>query len=504
VVAFNHLDTEVLLYLTPTQRRHVALAELPDPIRDEAINSSFNLKNGVSVCTPPSNQPPGGGDSPPLRPWPFGIEAPDPSRPHAKRDWLKSELAEKHPGVKWHSLSKRGFWKWREAFRGAIRELEGIEDNAFKARAINFMTCRARASNGALLHFADGEKRIAPYTCGETACPLCNDREREKTSRDLTGFASAVAKAQGIKRFWRPVFTLPDEVADQIPHGSPERKALLLGLKVLLRKVFGLKTRDLLAMYANIHAVGDNDLLKTRFHIHTGILPIAIRTHRKSGEKWQEVVQCDPDGLLDRKAIENAWRELLESVFNMPFKTVVVHLQYVDLTAKRAAGKLTHAIKYDLRGFGKEFEKAPLRFAPATSQVVLSAENGGYHVITVQQLAERWQWLRKQRDMRTWGIFDQRSRYADLLLVDFVEEPEPEVLEEEVVTITRRVGRAWVNGKPRWINEKSAVRENGEIVDKSIKWGRRGRAEWRPRPTTSGAATSPDPGKPFKPMKESL
>lgn len=490
------------MHLTPTQRRHVALAELPDAIREEAINLSFNLNNGVSVCTPPSHHPSGEGTTP-LRPWPFGIEAPDPSRPHAKRDWLRSELAEKHPGVKWHSISKRGFWRWREAFRGAIRELEGIEDNAFKARAVNFMACRARAANGALVHYVDGKKRIATYTCGETACPSCYDRERKKTSRILYSFISAVAKAQGVKRFWRPVFTLPDEVAGRIPYGSQERKALLLGLKVLLRKVFDLKTRDLLAMYANIHAVGDNDLLKTRFHIHTGILPIAIRTHRQHGEKWQEVVKCDPEGLLNRKAIEDAWRELLESVFNTTFGAVVVHLQYVDLTARRAAGKLKHAIKYDLRGFGKEFEKAPLRFAPATGQVVLSAENGGYHVVTVQQLAERWQWLRKQRDMRTWGIFDQRSRYADLLLVEFIEEPEPEVLEEEPVTITRRVGRAWVNGKPRWINEKSAVRENGEIVDKSIKWGRRGGSEWRPRPAALGAATTPDLENPFKPKEES-
>lgn len=484
--------------ITPTQRRHIALAELPDAIREEVINSSFNLNNGVSVCTPSFTQPPGG-DAPPLRPWPFGIQASDPLRPHDKRDWLESELGEKYPGVKWYSISKRGgYWKCREAYRSASRDIEGIRDNAFKARAVNFMACRARTSNGALVHYAN-EKRVVSYTCGETACPSCYDRERKKTSRILYSFISAVAKSQGVKRFWRPVFTLPPEVEDRIPHGSPERKALLLGLKVLLRKTFGLKTRDLLAMYANIHAVGDNDLLKTRFHIHTGILPIAIRTHRKRGEKWQEVIKCDPEGLLDRDAIEDAWRELLENVFNTSVSTVVVHLQYVDLTAKRADGKLNHAIKYDLRGFGKEFEKAPLRFAPATGQVVISAENGGYHVVTVQQLAERWQWLRKQRDMRTWGIFDQRSRYSDLLLVELVEEPEPEVLKEEAVTITRQVGRAWVNGKPRWVNEKSAVREHGEIVDKSIKWGRKGGSEWRPRQAGLGLTTSTISGKQLAP-----
>lgn len=407
-------------------------------------------------------------------------------RPSAERDWVKGMLRDVVglKGVKWESLGEYGFWKFRFAFRRQIQIVEGIENDDFRPeREKNFFSCGAWKSRGRKIKYVDGELRLSCRSCSDRGCPKCFDRDKERTATKYFKKIVGASEAQGIKRFWGIVITLPVPQEASVPAGSELRKIALDVIKKFLRRLFGLKTRDGLFSYCNVHAVGDNNLFRDRFHFHCGVLPIATRKN-KSGEI--ELVKCD---FKTFKADLDRARELLadhlESVFpNFDRSLTQLHMDpFVLRKDKKSRAKLNHRLRYDLRGFGKDIERAPILFDPIQELVVVKQGKDGYGVFTLSQLAKRWKWIRDQRDFRYWGILHQWSKYEELLGVEFVPDPEPEIEDEANITIIRSGGRQW-NSKKRcveWIDEKMAIDENGTVIQ-GIKWGRKGsEGFWRPR-----------------------
>ncbi|MEZ7197746.1 hypothetical protein [Pseudodesulfovibrio karagichevae] len=442
----------------------------------EAHQNNLNLNYGARNCHEAARLSDSDTPQKPLRPWPFGNARADPDRPHAKRDWLRSELAEKFPGVRWITQGEKGAWAIREAFKQAICKVEGIENDDPYRNRDEFLSCGSRKSWGTLVQYKDAPPVVSPFSCGKTPCPRCYDRGKERTTKDIQSFMQGSAKALGISSFIRIVFTLPEPVEAIPTKGSNERTLLCDGLQKLTRKACGLRLRDGLAAYCSVHAVGSRDLYKDRFHFHVGLIPIAS-VRKKNGET---VVQhCDP-GRIPHDWIKARWLQILQKVFPTHDleDTPVVHLTVDHFDQPRISGILGHHLKYDGRGFGNDFLKAPLAFDPATSRVVIEAEQGGFHITTMEQLARRWKWVRGERDYRTWGILSQRKKYAPIIGVEHVVEPEPEIETEERVTVVRKFGKVWDKKKGIvWKEDKHAFFKGEEIT--GVEWGRKGGAEWR-------------------------
>ena len=180
--------------------------------------------------------------------------------------------------------------------------------------------------------------------------------------------------------------------------------------------------------------------------------------------------------------VQGSMVKLVNQVFPAHnYDVAVVNLQYVDMTHKDAAAILGHHLKYDGRGFGHDFELAPLAFHPEKRLVLIKAEKGGYEVKTYTDMAARWKWIRSQRDFRTWGVLSQRNRYAELIGIEQVVEPEPEIKEERTVIVKRSWGKVWGREKRRvvWIDERRAYEPGSGKELKNIEWGRKGGSEWR-------------------------
>lgn len=484
---------------------HHSLGDIPAPFRDEAMAShsapspKLILNNGGQVSTQPSRDRFAPVHQ--MAPFPYPMTPKEmKERPWAKRDWLRAELRElKLHGAKWESLSPMNLWNWRMTFRARIREVEGIENNHHDSfREYNFNTCGSAKSWGWKIRYSDGESRLSAFSCGETACPHCYDKDKGRTARRYLNKIMAVAKAQGVRRFWNIVVTLPEAQEASLPKGSDTRRQLLHEIKKFERKLFGLKTEDGLFAYANVHPVGDSNVMRDRFHVHSGVLPIAVRRKNKQAS----LVKCDIPGKMDVvKARQELTASLLKVFPDLDETLVQFNVSYIPLAGDKGLGRLAHRLNYDLRGFGEDIEEATIFYDPKHGFVVLDGGKHPYGIFTFQQLAERWKWIRSQRDLRSWGLLNQWNKYQELLGVEFAEDPEPEIKDESHVTVIRSFGRKWNKKKRRteWVDEKKAFDDSGEEII-GVEWGRKGsEGEWRPINSLSACNGQPPNNSPIPP-----
>nr|WP_287412654.1 hypothetical protein [Pseudodesulfovibrio sp.] len=477
------------MYLSTTERRHVAiangLADIHEDFCGEVLFSYWNSLKPLSPnnagqilhsCRDPSAFLPvqhirGCPVEPDLR-----------ERPWALRNWLYAMLREQ--GFRdrdFTSLSPQNISRWLDCFRSINREVENIENSEYKPfRKKNYEFCGAKWSTGKLITYADKTQRIAGLSCSESSCTKCCDADKRRTATRWVNKILSLSKVQNIGRFWTLVVTLPREVENMIPKGSNTRKKFMNELGKWVRKLFGLRAKDGLFFYANIHPVGDSDLMRDRFHVHMGVLPFAGR--RLKGET--HFFHCDVEDLIDTsKAL--IW---LEAILKMVFPVtqrgkVQFKAGYIPLNNKSTIPRLNHRLSYDLRGFGKDVELAPLFFNQSSQLAVLRAGKNGYGLYTVEQIVHRWSWIRSQRDLRSYGLLKAWNKYAERLGVEYVEDPEPEIEKEELVVVKRTYGRQW-NPKTKqvkWVNEKRAYwKKSGKEIE-GIEWGRKGsEGFWRP------------------------
>ncbi len=372
-------------------------------------------------------------------------------------------------------------WKWVESFKEKVIETVDIKDNDFNPfRVFNFKMCGGKRSWGREIVYKK-KNVVVSFSCGESCCPFCSEKSKQKTALKYVDRFMNASMVHGIKRFWTFVITLPEEIEAMIPKGSEFRKEFMKEIKKLIRKIFALKTEDGLCAYANIHPVGDSNLFRDRFHVHVGVLPLAVRRKNKK----PELFKCDVDGLIQTTFVLEQLEKILSQLFPITSRgKAQFHAQYIPLDKPYSEAKLAHRLKYDLRGFGKDVIQSPIFYNPDNDFVVLNAGERGYGVYSVEQVARRWAWIRSQRDLRTWGLLNQWNKYVDLLGVEFVEDPEPEILEERMVIVKRRYGREWDHKarRVRWVVEKRAFREDTGEEILGVQWGREGSGGyWRPK-----------------------
>lgn len=408
-------------------------------------------------------------------------------RPSAERDWVLGMLRDVVglKGLKWESLGDKGWWRWRAALRREIQHVDEIEDNSYRLdRELTFFSCGSWRSNGRHIKYEDGSRRLAAYSCSERACPKCYDRDKKRTARKFFKQIMAAAKALGLKRFWGIEITLPPEY-----EAMPVNQALIEAIQKYLRKLFGLKTRDGLFSYCNVHSVGNKNIFRDRFHFHCGVLPVATRC--KKGQRV-ELIRCDFKTFkADLDRARSLLADHLEDVLPRydRSKTNVYLAPFLLKEDNKSMGKLMHHLKYDLRGFGKDIEQAPVCFNLEHKLAVINQGDLGYGVFTFRQIVDRWKWIREQRCLRTWGLLKTWNKYLDHLDLEYVPDPEPEIAEEKEVTIIRSGGRQWNPKKKRveWVSEKMAIDENGQVIH-GVEWGRKGsEGDWKPKAGGKGA-----------------
>jgi len=496
VVVFNRFDSEVFLHPSSTEQPQAAPSLFCNSSQGEAHQKDPSL---VILSYGGSSAPPLTVDwfpvhaSPHIKweaahtipPFPYELTINDKKfRPHAERDWVLGMTREVVglKGVKWEALGEKGFWRWRAALRREIQKTDKIEDNNFKDRERYFLSCGSWRSMGGHILYIDGSERLYSYSCSERGCPGCNDRDKKRTAQKLFNKIKAAAKTLGIKRFWGIEITLPPEFENLPTTGSDLRKELIDSIQRYLRKLFGLKTRDGLFSYCSVHAVGNENLFRDRFHFHCGVLPIAKRTVKGT----TELIHCDFSTFkadLDKaRALLAAHLEQVLPTYDKT-KTNIYLAPFLLKDTKKNMGKLMHHLKYDLRGFGKDIERAPICFNLDRELAVIKQGDSGYGVFTFRQIAERWKWIREQRGrLTTWGLLNRWNSNLELMGIEFVEDPEPEIVEEKEITIIRSGGRQWnpQERKIEWVNDKLAIDEDGQVIH-GIEWGRKGsEGSWRP------------------------
>ena len=474
------------MYLSSTERRHVALANglvaIHEDFHEEALFSYWDALKPLSLnnaaqtfhsnWNTPNFLPVQHLRGCPIQP---DLQA----RGWALRNWmyamwrgLSRELAIRDNRLV--SLSPRTIWRWRAVFREEIQTIEGIEDNDFKPfRKHNFRRCGSKWSTGKLTTYKNKQKVLTTTSCGESHCTKCGDASKKRTSDRWGDISLSLANSQSIERFWFFVVTFPRALEASIPKGSTVRNQFMNGLCKWVRRLFGLRAKDGLFHYANIHPVGDSDIMRDRFHVHIGVLPIAGR--RVKGTT--QYIHCDVDGLIDTSEALVGLEKLLSSVFPLVQRgKAQFKAEYIPMHTKATEPRIRHRLGYDLRGFGKDVELSPLFFNEANKLVILRAGEGGYGVYTAQQIAYRWRWIRSQRDCRSYGLLKQWENHFEALGVENIKDPEPEIEKEELVVVKRIYGRQW-NPKTkqvRWVNEKRAYWKKSGKEIKGIEWGRKG------------------------------
>lgn len=478
------------MYLSTTERRHIAvangLADIHEDFHGEALISYWDSLKPLSLnnagqifhsCRDTTDFRPvqhlrGCPVEPDLR-----------ERPWALRNWLYAMLRkEGFRDGDFASLSPKNIYRWLTAFRESNREVEGVEDTEYKPfRRKNYEFCGSKWSTGRLVTYKEKGQVLVHNSCSEGCCTKCCDADKRRTAEKWVDKIRVVGKIYRIGRFWTLVVTLPRAIEAMIPKGSTARKKFMDELSKWVRRLFGLRAKDGLFFYANIHPVGDSDLMRDRFHVHIGILPIAVRRIKKT----TQFLVCDIEGLIDTQKALIQLEAILTSVFPMtPRGKAQFKAQYIPLNEKSSLPRLSHRLKYDLRGFGKDVELAPVLFDPSKYLAVLKAGKDGYGIYTVEQIAHRWRWIRAQRDLRPYGLLKSWNKYVDELGVEHVEDPEPEIEKEELVVIKRIYGRQWdpKTKQVRWVNEKRAYWKTSGKEIKGIEWGRKGsEGFWQPR-----------------------
>lgn len=449
--------------LTPWQTGMARTAALAPQERQEALSASADSypEQWASECTPPVLLVHGS------------------QSPQQWRDHVRAELRRRWPVGSWSALGRRGVSRWRALIGPAIAAAAGICDTDRNPyREWNFARCVGVRSRGRVVQYADGQARAVKIHCAETACPVCTDRARQRTAQDVFQFVQAVARAQHVPRAWAVVLSLPARIEAALPAGSPERAAALSGAKNLLRKILGFKTRDSLLSYCAVHSCSGAEVLRTRHHLHLFALPVASRRVAQQ----RRIIRSDIE-LIDVEDLRRRWAAVLRSVF--PAAQILdadaqCHVQYIPCDSKHW-GQLRHRIFYDLRGFGADFlHTAPLWYNSVTGQVALrhGRTRGDVAVVPVSVLAARWVSVRRDRDFRSWGLLATRSRSADLLGVQKITDPEPEIENEtecEIYNIRYR-GPDPDTGRVVWLVRRWVVLES-HVWD-SIPYGRRGGVRW--------------------------
>lgn len=340
-----------------------------------------------------------------------------------------------------------------------------MDDNRMlsKRDRTNFLACSSRSdqyAGGMDLLKKDGTQvlGISPRRCGRPECPSCRDSkavgEAEERFRAITWLGDTV----GLRRVWTLVFTVPDSVA-----GDDRNTGKLLdAARDTIRNYWkGHK----LGFVLDEHLTGDQDVLRTRLHVHATVIPVEY----VNGE-WNHLDDGKP---LDLPRLRSLWTHYLRKhkLLGADEEPINPEARWFSVSGKQALRRLRHRLSYDSRGFGQDFRNAVLwttkdTTGPDTRLVLKQVEKRwqkgkkrrivtdvGYQVLPLSRWVERWLWLVSHTPKtRVYGFL---RRYPDDLR-EALETPDELDMhwtgEAHLGRIERERYRAWDHRQRRVVN----------------------------------------------------
>lgn len=299
---------------------------------------------------------------------------------------------------KWSS----SVWAFKELFRETLAKMALIENDLFSDRKSHFFHCEKPVQAGKVgLRKSDGSpvytKRMR---CYDPVCPDCRDFDREKQAGELVRLTDLILRNHtGCSRVFRFQFTIPAEI-ESLPFSDKALQAKLLnGVQCVLRKAFGFSYRSNLAIFMNVHPVGDSDVMRDRWHVHVYVIPCEISEGRLT---WSKVTWFDP------KELQRMWSEVVGSHVIPP------QISYVDVSKEGWKGRLYEKLRYDLRGFGADLEKSVIATNKGAHLVGVHCPEG-IRVLHGMVISDRYLRIRKRNQVGSRGFLKCIDRYSEVL-----------------------------------------------------------------------------------------
>ena len=391
------------------------------------------------------------------------------SAAYQRRDFLKSKLQDYD--LKFLS----NIWPLVEKMKQEISRLQGFETSEVGSfRDYNFQNCYSNRVAGELLYDSRGGEWVKKYSCGESVCFWCRTRSRKRVIQEYKEVIKQLRRF-GLTHVWRIQRTFPQKLQDKIGSENLSKLRSLFLRKV--KKLFGFKTRDNMAVISVVHPVGDSDLLKKFVHFHDIIVPVVLE-----GESFR----VQNKDRLDLRAVQKIWQECVSEVIpdfdgceiNPP------HLIPHRITTKKGWKKFCRGLQYDLRSFAKDYEKsaiASLKFDGEDYLVIKCQRKQGkkvkqwfWRIVSVKEYAESWIKLTKQNKIQVYGWLKRINKIYEQGILFKEKKEEVEIIAKEKVEIEIVREKRWDPKKGRvvWVREEYVkTRDNIRIkIGKEIRW----------------------------------
>ena len=390
---------------------------------------------------------------------------------YSRRDYLLSKLA----GYDVRMLAK--IWPLMDKLKPEISRLVGMEtsdDGSY--RDYNFQNCYSNFVGGELLYDNKGGEWIKKYSCGESVCFWCRTRARKRTIGEYQYIMRQLKRDYKLTHVWRIQRTFAEELQDKIGQENIAKLRSLFLTKI--KKLFGFKTRDNMAVISVVHPVGDSDLLKKYIHFHDIVIPVVY----KNGNFIVRNIDR-----LDYKEVQRIWNECVKEIIpEFEGQLNPPHLIPHRLNSTRGWKKFCKGMRYDLRSFAKDFEKSAVALLKHNNQsyvVVKCQKKEGrkvkeyyWRIVTVEDYAQKWIDLCRVNKVTVYGWLKRVSKLYEegVLLREQDSQEGVELVAKESVQIEIVREKRWDPKKGRvvWVREEYVkTRDNIRIkIGKEIRW----------------------------------
>lgn len=303
------------------------------------------------------------------------------------------------------------YWAYQKKFISLVADFANIADTPFTPfRRSNFDACCSPFQRGQVHSLEtdsdDPDLRVQKFSCGNKYCPWCGTKRRRSLAADYVSVAKECAVKYGMKRAWSLVFTLPETIENDLWERLVELRG---GLAKLVKKAFGVKTRDNLGILIVSHPSGGSDIMRPRLHFHVMVFPLVF----KNGSAPRFLDRS----LLDLKFLRAGWAGLIGGGAD----PIQPEVKFFNLESEDDFAKIGHRLRYDLRSFALDFENAPVYHDGDLSEVILKCQKGSllfWRKTDIEALAaayvryisrntvQPYGWLQKIEKWRAEGYFD--------------------------------------------------------------------------------------------------
>ncbi|MBA7636559.1 hypothetical protein ES703_44179 [subsurface metagenome] len=309
----------------------------------------------------------------------------------------------------------------------------------------------------------DEKERYMVRRCQERRlCPFCRNLYQRGKAIDLANQVKRLCLGSGLQIVFKPVFTLPERVRDQV-ETPKQARAFEHGLVEMIQAYFGCpKTprgtypKGTVGIYVSQHWGSTTEPWKSKLHFHTLIIPQRIKG--KSVRLTDKYI-----GKSNLREIKRLWAGVVKDVAtSLGFsgieaipESLVVDWKFVRVLdeALRPTGnnlKLT----YDLRCQVQDLQKCVIGVYPGDGSRLMQYEQNGtlYHVKLSRDdyIKEKLRLMEKMRCNTRYGWLRRFKTVAPLLGLEEVIEKDPFVaVPEKTVQVEYRREHTWEWDKER-------------------------------------------------------